>query len=75
MPILAAVVIGFLQKSAALAAKIAISDHIILYGLSKIYLEHIYFLYILAVLFPFPVVVMLLTEYKLDHNPQENLTP
>ncbi|MCY8146149.1 hypothetical protein [Bacillus inaquosorum] len=55
VPLLAAVVIGFLQKSAALAAKIVIPDHVVLYGLSKIYLEHIYFLYILAVLFPFSV--------------------
>ncbi|MCY8130526.1 solute:sodium symporter family transporter, partial [Bacillus spizizenii] len=84
VPILAAVVVGFFTKKVpALAVKIAIPAHIVLYGLSKVYLGHIHFLYILAVLFPFSVAVMLLTgrlypretDYKLDHNPQVDVTP
>ncbi|MGM0862718.1 MAG: solute:sodium symporter family transporter [Bacillota bacterium] len=84
VPILAAVVVGFFSKRVpALAVKIAIPAHIVLYGLSKIFMGHIHFLYILAVLFPFSVAVMLFVgrlrprekEYRLNHDPQVDLKP
>lgn len=84
VPVLAAVVVGFFSKKVpALAVKLAIPAHIILYAISKIYFGHIHFLYILAVLFPFSVLLMLLVgkvrpraqEFQLEINPQVDLKP
>jgi solute:Na+ symporter, SSS family len=61
VPILAAVVVGFFTKRVpALAPKAGIVVHVILYGLSKLIVGEIHFLYILAVLFPVNVAVMLI---------------
>ncbi|WNS77856.1 solute:sodium symporter family transporter [Domibacillus sp. DTU_2020_1001157_1_SI_ALB_TIR_016] len=61
VPIIAAVMVGFFSKRVpALAPKIALITHIILYALSKVFLGEVNFLYILAVLFPVSVLVMLI---------------
>ncbi|PLR95861.1 solute:sodium symporter family transporter [Bacillus sp. T33-2] len=75
VPILAAVTVGFFSKRVpAIAPKIGIVAHIILYGLSKFIVGEIHFLYILAVLFPVNVAIMLIVgkiapreeEFKLE---------
>ncbi|MHA6259789.1 solute:sodium symporter family transporter [Sporosarcina sp. CAU 1771] len=61
LPILTMVVVGFFSKRIpASAPKIAIIVHVVLYGLSKLVLGHVNFLYILSVLFPINVLVMLI---------------
>ncbi|AGN36641.1 solute:sodium symporter family transporter [Bacillus paralicheniformis] len=84
VPVLAAVVVGFFTKKVpALAVKWAIFAHIVLYTISKIYFGHIHFLYILAVLFPFSVLLMLFigklkprpSEFKLEKNAKVDLRP
>ncbi|MEK3892045.1 solute:sodium symporter family transporter [Bacillus sp. FSL W7-1354] len=65
------------------AVKWAIFAHIVLYTISKIYFGHIHFLYILAVLFPFSVLLMLFigklkprpSEFKLEKNAKVDLRP
>lgn len=70
VPILAAVVIGiFSKKVPAIAPKIALVSHIILYSLSKVFLGHIHFLYVLGVLFPINILIML---YVGKIKPREN---
>ncbi|WFA03296.1 solute:sodium symporter family transporter [Bacillus sp. HSf4] len=84
VPVLAAVVVGFFSKKVpALAVKAAIPAHILLYAISKIYFGHIHFLYILAVLFPFSVLLMLFIgkmrprkrEFEFKKNTRVDLRP
>ena len=61
IPIIAMVVVGFFSKHVpASAPKITILVHIVFYALSKFFLGHVNFLYVLSVLFPLNVFVMVL---------------
>lgn len=61
LPILSMVIVGFFSKRVpASAPKIAIIVHVVLYGLSKVLLGHVNFLYTLSVLLPINILVMLL---------------
>ncbi|KAA6473549.1 solute:sodium symporter family transporter [Bacillus swezeyi] len=84
VPVLAAAVVGFCSKKVpALAVKWAIPAHIALYTVSKVFFGHIHFLYILAVLFPFSVLLMLFIgkirprarEFTLERNARVDLQP
>ncbi|MDR5594994.1 solute:sodium symporter family transporter [Paenibacillus larvae] len=69
IPIIAAVVVGFFSKKVpAIAPKIALIVHIVLYTLSKFYLGTINFLYILSVLFPVCILVMLIVGKIKPHE-------
>ncbi|SDC17064.1 solute:Na+ symporter, SSS family [Terribacillus halophilus] len=60
VPIVAAIFIGFFTKRVpAFAVKIAIVTHLILYGLSKLLFGEVHFLYVLAILFPFSLLLMI----------------
>lgn len=59
MPLLALVVLGFYSKHVtALSAKITFGFHIVIYGLSKVLLADIHYLYVLGFLFLLDVFVM-----------------
>lgn len=84
VPIIAAVVVGFFTKRVpAIAPKIALCAHIVLYALSKFFLGEINFLYILSVLFPVCVLVMLIVgkfaprdeDFELYNSGKVDLTP
>lgn len=84
IPIIAAVVVGIYSKWVpALAVKIALLSHIVLYGASKVFLGDIHFLYILSALFPINILVLLLVgKYKpraeafIEHHTDEvDVTP
>ncbi|MCL7746208.1 solute:sodium symporter family transporter [Halalkalibacter alkaliphilus] len=61
MPILAMVLVGFFSKRIpALAPKVAVVVHVILYAASKVVLADINFLYVLSVLFPLNVLTMVI---------------
>ncbi|WP_084138614.1 solute:sodium symporter family transporter [Halalkalibacter okhensis] len=61
MPILAMVLVGFFSKRIpAIAPKIAVVVHVILYAASKVVLADINFLYVLSVLFPLNVLTMVI---------------
>lgn len=60
MPLLAIILIGFYTKRVpAFAAKVTMVFHIVIYGLSKIYLADINFLYVLSGLFILDVLMLL----------------
>ncbi|MGG3838907.1 solute:sodium symporter family transporter [Paenibacillus thiaminolyticus] len=84
IPIIAAVVVGFFSKKVpAIAPKIALCVHVVLYTLSKFFMGTINFLYILSVLFPVCVLVMLLIgkwkpreqDFELFESGKVDLTP
>ena len=63
MPILAAVIVGLFNKHVpAVAPKVSLVMHVVLYSVSKLIpgLQNIHYLYVLAVLFALNVIVMLL---------------
>lgn len=91
IPILTIIVVGYLTKKVpALAAKIAILSGVILYTLSQFVLKPIvgeedypHFLHVMAILFVFNVVLMLVIgkyypraiAYKLKYTEQVNIDP
>ena len=84
MPILAAVIVGIFSKRVpALAPKVALITHVILYTISKFLPLHVHYLYILSVLFAVDVGIMLLigklrpreTDYVQEDVKAVDLTP
>ncbi|SDZ41805.1 solute:Na+ symporter, SSS family [Evansella caseinilytica] len=84
MPILAMVIVGFFSRRIpAVAPKVAIIVHIVLYAASKIILPDVNFLYILGVLLPLNILVMVIvgrfkpraTPYVLKNANKVELTP
>ncbi len=84
MPILAIVIVGLASKRVpAIAPKVALVFHIVLYSLSKFLPFNIHYLYVLSVLFPLDVLVMLLvgkicprdTDYVIPEAHAVDLTP
>ncbi|NGP46103.1 solute:sodium symporter family transporter [Bacillaceae bacterium SIJ1] len=71
MPLLALVVLGFYSKYVtAFAAKVTFAFHIIIYGLSKIFLDDVHYLYVLGYLFLADVFVMwFIGKMKPLHKP------
>jgi len=61
LPILTMVVVGFFTKRVpALAAKVLVVTHILIYGLTKVIIPDVNFLYVLSILFPLDVLTMLI---------------
>lgn len=84
VPILAAVVVGFFSKKVpAIAPKIALIVHVILYTISKFVASDIHFLYVLGVLFPVNVLIMIIvgkikpreTDYIQKYTEKVDITP
>ncbi|MGV2619635.1 UNVERIFIED_CONTAM: solute:sodium symporter family transporter [Halobacillus marinus] len=84
LPIIAMVLVGFFSKYVpASAPKITIIVHLIAYSLSKVFLGHVNFLYVLAILFPLNIFIMVLvgklkpriTPYVLLDAGKVDLTP
>ncbi|EES90416.1 solute:sodium symporter family transporter [Clostridium botulinum] len=84
VPILAAVIVGFFSKKVpAIAPKIALISHVVLYTISKFVASDIHFLYVLGVLFPVNVMIMLVvgkmqprkTDYVQKYTKQVDITP
>ncbi|MBF0705346.1 solute:sodium symporter family transporter [Alkalihalobacillus hwajinpoensis] len=84
IPIIAMVLVGFFSKHVPSSApKITILVHIVVYALSKVFLGHVNFLYVLSVLFPLNIFVMVLvgklrprtTAYELYDSKKVDLTP
>ncbi|KGM96681.1 transporter [Clostridium novyi A str. 4552] len=84
VPILAAVVVGFFSKKVpAIAPKVALLSHIVLYTISKFVASDIHFLYVLGVLFPVNVLVMLAIakikpreeDFVQEYTEQVDITP
>lgn len=84
VPILSAVVVGFFSKKVpAIAPKIALIAHLILYTMSKFLVSDVHFLYVLGVLFPVNIIVMIVvgkikpreTEYIQKYTKQVDITP
>lgn len=84
VPILAAILVGFFTKKVpAIAPKIALAFHIVLYSLSKLFFKQINFLHILGFLFPACVIIMLIvgkikpreTEYIQEYTEQVDIVP
>lgn len=60
VPILAAVFVGFFSKKVpAIAPKVALLAHVVLYTISKFVAADVHFLYVLGVLFPVNILIML----------------
>lgn len=84
IPILAAVMVGFFSKKVpAIAPKIALIVHVVLYGASKFVAKDVHFLHVLFVLFIVSVSLMLFigkiypreTDYVQKYTKQVELTP
>lgn len=84
MPILAIVLVGFYSKRVpAIAPKITLIVHVILYSLSKFIPLEIHYLYVLSVLFPIDLIVMLAIgkikpreqDFELADSKAVDLTP
>lgn len=84
VPILASVVVGFFNKKVpAIAPKVALLAHVVLYTISKFVASDIHFLYVLGVLFPVNVLIMLVigkvrpreTDYVQEYSKQVDITP
>lgn len=84
MPILAAVIVGIFSKRVpALAPKVVLIMHVILYSLSKLINFPVHYLYILSVLFVVDVAAMLIigklkpreTDFELEDVKAVDLTP
>lgn len=68
MPLLVIILFAFYSKNAtAFSAKITLLIHLILYGLSKLFIKDVHFLYVLSVLFILDVIIMMLiSKWKPD---------
>ncbi|MCT4621639.1 MAG: solute:sodium symporter family transporter [Marinisporobacter sp.] len=84
VPILAAIVVGFYTKRVpAIAPKIALLSHVVLYTASKFVAGDVHFLYVLGVLFPVNVLIMLAvgkimpreTAFVQEYTKQVDITP
>ncbi|MCT4593866.1 MAG: solute:sodium symporter family transporter [Anaeromicrobium sp.] len=84
VPILASIIVGFYTKRVpAIAPKIALLSHIVLYGASKFVAADVHFLYVLGVLFPLNVLVMILvgkiaprdTDFVQSYTKQVDIVP
>ena len=84
MPILAIVLVGFYSKRVpAIAPKVTLVVHVILYSLSKLLPFEIHYLYVLSVLFPIDLLLMLVIgklaprkePFELQDAKAVNLTP
>lgn len=84
MPILAAVIVGiFSKRIPAMAPKVALISHVILYSISKFLPLKVHYLYILSVLFVVDVLVMIIigklyprdTDFELEDVKAVDLTP
>ncbi|NIZ41287.1 solute:sodium symporter family transporter (plasmid) [Entomospira entomophila] len=70
MPLLVIILFAFYSKRAtALGAKVTIAFHVVLYGLSKIVLADVHFLYVLSVLFFLDAIVLMIVSRL---KPQED---
>ena len=83
MPLLVLILAGFFAKRvSSTGAKWTFAVHIILYGLSKVFIKEIHFLYVLSVLFFLDLIVLMLfskygktEEYHFDYQSNLDLTP
>ncbi|MCY6957144.1 solute:sodium symporter family transporter [Clostridium brassicae] len=84
VPILAAVFVGFFSKKVpAIAPKVALLSHVVLYTISKFVASDVHFLYVLGVLFPVNVIIMLVigkmkpreTDFEQVYTEQVDITP
>ncbi|WP_158737162.1 solute:sodium symporter family transporter [Alteribacillus sp. YIM 98480] len=84
MPIIAMVIVGFFSKRVpAMAPKIAILVHVVVYAASKVIIPDINFLYVLGILLPLNIFVMLIvgrlqpreTPYVMKEANVVDLTP
>lgn len=84
VPILAAVVVGFFSKKVpAIAPKVALLSHVVLYTISKFVASDVHFLYVLGVLFPVNVLIMLALgkirprekDYVQEYTKKVDITP
>lgn len=84
VPILAAIVVGFYSKKVpAIAPKVALLSHIVLYTVSKFVASDVHFLYVLGVLFPVNVLIMLIigkikpreTDFEQQYTKQVEIIP
>lgn len=84
VPILAAVFVGFFSKKVpAIAPKVALLAHVVLYTASKFVATDVHFLYVLGVLFPVNVIIMLVigkmkpreTDYVQVYTEKVDITP
>jgi len=84
MPILATVLVGFYTKRVpAIAPKVTLITHVILYSISKFLPFHVHYLYVLSVLFPIDLMLMLIigklkpreTDFELEDSKAVDLTP
>lgn len=83
MPLLVLILAGFFAKRvSSTGAKWTFAVHIILYGLSKVFIKEIHFLYVLSVLFFLDLIVLMLfskygktEEFHFDYQSNLDLTP
>jgi SSS family solute:Na+ symporter len=70
MPLLAIIIVGFLcKKTSATGAKIAFLFHVIAYGLSKVVIPDIHYLYVWSVLFFIDIgIVYFFSRFKPEQN-------
>ncbi|NGP45557.1 solute:sodium symporter family transporter [Bacillaceae bacterium SIJ1] len=75
LPIFAMVIVGFFTKRVpALAAKVVVVAHIVIYALTKFVIPDVNFLYVFAILFPLDVLIMLIVgRWKPRETPYEML--